>query len=85
MIVQDIECVKPNQMMLNLPLARVMWRPEPNLTVGAHCWILVGGAEMLRDWARIMDIEFVYITKDTEPVMFDRDLMVSEMMWNGRG
>jgi len=96
MIVQDIECVKPNQAMPNLPVARVMWKPAPNLAAGAHCWILAGGAhhtvlsydldaEIMRDWARIMGIEFVHITMDTEPAAFERDLMVSDMVWGNRG
>ncbi len=78
LIVQDIECVKPILPMPNLPVARVMWRAMPDLTTGVECWITAGGAhhtvlsydvsaEMMRDWARIMDIEFVHITKDTTP------------------
>lgn len=92
LIVQDIECVKPTQTMPNLPVARVMWKPAPNLAVGAECWILAGGAhhtvlsfdcdaEMMRDWARIMDIEFVHITKDTDPAKFEQELFVADLAW----
>ena len=76
LIVQDIEAVKPIMPMPNLPVARVMWRAMPDLTTGVECWITAGGAhhtvlsydvtaEQLRDWARMMEIEFVHITKDT--------------------
>ncbi|NLC27068.1 MAG: L-arabinose isomerase [Fastidiosipila sp.] len=95
MIVQDINCVKPSQTMPNLPIARVMWRPEPSLTLGAECWILAGGAhhtalsydcdaEIMRDWARMMDIEFVHISKDTDPTKFEQELMLSDFVWHMR-
>ena len=89
LICQDIHCVKPILPMPNLPVARVMWRAEPSLTTGVECWITAGGAhhtvlsydvdgEMLRDWARIMDIEFVHITRDTTAEGLER-----ELFWNG--
>lgn len=92
MICQDIEAVKPIMDMPNLPVARVMWRAEPNLRTGAECWILAGGAhhtvltydatpEMLRDWARMMEIEFVHITKDTTPDALERELFLNDLAW----
>lgn len=92
LIVQDIECVTPPQTMPNLPVARVMWRPEPNLTTGAECWILAGGAhhtvlshdcdaEMMRDWARMLDIEFVHIGRETDPEAFEQELLTADLVW----
>ena len=92
LIVQDIQCVKPILPMPNLPVARVMWRAMPDLTSGVECWITAGGAhhtvlsydvsaEMLRDWARMMDIEFVHITKDTTPEKLEEELMVKDLIW----
>lgn len=92
LIVHDINCVAPHKTMPNLPTARVMWRAEPSLEVGAHCWILAGGshhsvlsldidAETLRDWARIMDVEFVHITKDSTPEELEKDLFYSNLAW----
>lgn len=92
MICQDIEAVKPIMDMPNLPVARVMWRAEPDLRTGAECWILAGGAhhtvltydatpEMLRDWARMMEIEFVHITKDTTPDTLERELFLNDLAW----
>ena len=76
LIVQDIECVKPIMEMPNLPVARVMWKALPDLRTGLECWITAGGAhhtvlsydvtaEQMHDWANMMDIEYVHITKDT--------------------
>ncbi len=92
LIVQDIKCIKPTQTMPNLPVARVMWQAMPNLKTGAECWIIAGGAhhtvlsfdvtaEQMRDWARIMEIEFVHIDKDTTPEQLEKDLMVSDLVW----
>lgn len=92
MIVQDIECIKPIKSMPNLPVARVMWKPLPSLETGLECWLLAGGAhhttlsydvdsEMMRDFARIMGIEFVHIGKDTKVDEFERDLMVNDIVW----
>jgi L-arabinose isomerase len=95
LIVQDVLCVKPNQAMPNLPVARVMWKPLPNLEMGAECWILAGGAhhtvlsydvdvEILRDWAKILEIEFVYISNNTDPLQFERELGLSDVLWRNR-
>ena len=95
LIVQDIEAVKPIMPMPNLPVARVMWRAMPDLTTGVECWIMAGGAhhtvlsydvtpEMLRDWARMMDIEFVHITKDTTPEKLEEELLVKDLVWKLR-
>ncbi len=92
LIVQDIECVKPILPMPNLPVARVMWRAMPDLTRGVECWITAGGAhhtalsydvsaEMMRDWARMMDIEYVHITKDTTPEKLEEDLQIKDLIW----
>jgi len=95
LIVQDIECVKPILPMPNLPVARVMWRAMPDLATGVECWITAGGAhhtvlsydvsaEMMRDWARIMDIEFVHISKDTVPEKLEEELLVKDLIWKLR-
>ncbi len=92
LIVHDIECVAPNQEMPNLPTARVMWKAAPDLATGAKCWILAGGshhsvlsydidAEILRDWARIMDVEFIHITAESDPVKLEQELLLSNLAW----
>ena len=95
LIVQDIEAVKPIMEMPNLPVARVMWRALPNLTDGVECWITAGGAhhtvlsydvtaEMLRDFAKFMDIEFVHIDKDTTVEKLEEELLVKDLVWKLR-
>ncbi len=95
MIVQDIEAVKPIMDMPNLPVARVMWRAMPDLTTGVECWITAGGAhhtvlsydvdaEMMRDFANIMDIEYVHIDRDTTVEALEDRLLVNDLVWKLR-
>ena len=92
MIVQDIECVKPILEMPNLPVARVMWKAYPDLETGVECWITAGGAhhtvlsydvsaEMMKDFARMMDIEFVHITKNTTVESLENELFLADLAW----
>ena len=92
LICQDIECVKPIMDMPNLPVARVMWRAMPDLTTGVECWITAGGAhhtvlsydvtaEQMKDWATMMDIEFVHITKDTTVEGLEQQLFLNDLAW----
>ncbi|WP_295756313.1 L-arabinose isomerase [uncultured Oscillibacter sp.] len=95
LICQDIHCVKPILPMPNLPVARVMWQAEPSLTTGVECWITAGGAhhtvlsydvtaEQMKDWANMLDIEFVHITKDTTVESLEHDLFLSDLAWKLR-
>ena len=92
LIVQDIEAVKPIMPMPNLPVARVMWRAMPDLLTGVECWITAGGAhhtvlsydvtaEQMHDWANMMDIEFVHISKDTTPEKLEEELFLKDLAW----
>ncbi len=92
LIIQDIEIVKPILEMPNLPVARVMWKPAPDLYTGCECWILAGGAhhtvlshqltaEQMIDWAELMDIEYVYINKDSKPLQLKAELKLADMVY----
>ncbi|MGE4584947.1 MAG: L-arabinose isomerase [Sphaerochaeta sp.] len=95
LIVNSIEVVKPIYKMPNLPVARVMWRPEPDLYTASHLWMLAGGAhhavlsydateEMLEDWCEIMGIEFVLINKETTVASLKQQLFLSDLAWKLR-
>ena len=95
LLIQDIEVIKPILEMPNLPVARVMWKAMPDLLTGVKCWIMAGGAhhtvlstavtaQMMIDWARMMEIECVHITKDTRPEEFEKELFVSDIAWKLR-
>ena len=90
LIVQDIECIKPILEMPNLPVARVMWKPLPDLLTGIECWVTAGGAhhtvlsydvsaEQMRQWAKEMGIEFVHIDKDTTVESLEKELFYNDV------
>ena len=92
LICQDIECVKPIMDMPNLPVARVMWKPMPDLLTGVECWITAGGAhhtvlsydvtaEQMKDFANMLEIEFVHISKDTTVDALEEKLMINDLVW----
>ena len=87
MIVNPVTVIKP-EALPKLPVARALWVPEPNLEVGAHAWILAGGAhhtsfsmalntEYLEDFAEMIGFEFVIIDNDTNIREFKK-----ELKWN---
>jgi L-arabinose isomerase len=59
-----------------LPVARAVWRPEPNLGTASEGWLIAGGphhtalssalgAEHLTDLADLVGVELVLIDSDT--------------------
>lgn len=92
LILQDIECIKPPFDMPNLPVARVMWKAQPDLCTGAKLWIMAGGAhhsvlsydataEMMTDWAEMNEIEMVHITKDSTVDGLKQQLFLNDLAW----
>ncbi|WP_010289999.1 L-arabinose isomerase [Kurthia massiliensis] len=76
LLVNDVECVTPTEAAPKLPVARVMWHPQPNQKDGVKAWIYAGGGhhtvlslalnkEQIVDWARMMNLETVIIDKHT--------------------
>jgi L-arabinose isomerase len=74
LIINQVDAVKPTNDMPKLPVARVLWKPEPSLRDAAESWIYAGGAhhtvfsyvvttEQLVDWADQVGIETVVIDK----------------------
>jgi len=75
-VVNEINVIPPEAPLPKLPVARMLWKPYPNLSTSAEAWILAGGghhtafsniitSEMLRDWAEMTGTECVVIDKDT--------------------
>jgi L-arabinose isomerase len=95
LLVNTVEAVEPDADLPNLPVARTVWIPEPNLEVAAAAWIYGGGAhhtgysqavtlEMLEDYATIVGIELAVIDKSTDLRAFRRELALSDMYWASR-
>jgi L-arabinose isomerase len=88
MLVNEVEAIKPPQDLPKLPVARAVWKPLPNLKVGAAAWILAGGAhhtgfsmalttEYMEDFAEMAGIEMVVIDAETT-----LRVVKQELKWN---
>jgi len=95
LLVNEVEAVKADYAMPKLPVARVLWKPQPSLGDSAEAWILAGGAhhtvfsyevtsEQLADWAEMAGIECVVIDKDTKPQSFRKELRWNDIAWRLR-
>ena len=92
LLVNEVEAVKPQHDLPKLPVARVLWKPLPDMHTACAAWILAGGAhhtcysqnlrpEHLEDFAEIAGIEYVLINKQTELYQFKNQLKWSEMAY----
>ncbi|MCB0686624.1 MAG: L-arabinose isomerase, partial [Saprospiraceae bacterium] len=85
LLVNTVEGKVPAHDLPKLPVARVLWDPQPNLSVAASAWILSGGAhhtcysqnitvDQLEDFAEIAAIECVIIDDTTSIRQLKQDL-----------
>jgi L-arabinose isomerase len=92
LLVNDVEAVEPKHDLPKLPVARVLWKPLPDMITGCAAWIYAGGAhhtcysqnltaEHLQDFADIAGIECVLINKDTNLHQLKNELRWSEMYY----
>jgi L-arabinose isomerase len=92
LLVNEVEAVAPQQDLPKLPVARVLWKPHPDMHTGCAAWIYAGGAhhtcysqnlssEHLEDFAEMANIEYVRIAKDTELYQFKSMLRWNEMYY----
>lgn len=95
LLVNEVEAVKPEHELPKLPVARVLWKPQPSLRDAAEAWILAGGAhhtcfsyqvttEQLLDWAEMAGIEAVVIDKSTTPLALRQQLQWNDLAWRLR-
>lgn len=92
LLVNEVEAVKPPHDLPKLPVARVLWKPYPDMQTGCAAWILAGGAhhtvysqnlssEYLEDFAEIAGIECVRINQRTELHQFKNELMWNDVVY----
>ncbi len=92
LIINVVDAVKPIHDMPKLPVARVLWKPQPSLRDAAEAWIHAGGAhhtvfsyvvttEQLVDWAEMVGVECVIIDNNTSTLQFRNELRWNDMYW----
>jgi len=83
-----VEVIDPPHPLPKLPVARAVWRPEPDFKTSAQCWLSAGGAhhtvmstavgvEAFEDLARMAGTELLVIDQETTPRRF-----AQELRWN---
>ncbi len=88
LIVNEVVAIKPKHELPKLPVARVLWKPLPDMNTGCSGWILAGGAhhtvysqnlgvEVLQDFAGMAGVEMIHIGERTNLV----DLK-NQIRWN---
>ncbi len=88
LVANKISIVPPDEPLPNLPVARAVWLPAPDLATSAEAWLIAGGPhhtalttqvddETLDDFCEIAGIELLRIDEETKIGQF-----VKEVRWN---
>ena len=92
LLLNQVQAVSPQHELPKLPVARVLWKPLPDMKTGCAAWILAGGAhhtcfsqnltaEHLQDFAEMAGIECVLIGKHTNLQHFKNQLRWNEIYY----
>ena len=92
LIVNKVQAVDPLQDLPKLPVARVLWKPLPDMKTGCTAWIYAGGAhhtgysqnlhsEHLEDFAAMAGIEYVLINENTTLYHLKNELRWSDAFY----
>jgi L-arabinose isomerase len=92
LLVNTVTAVKPPKALPKLPVARVLWKPMPNMKDACTAWILTGGAhhtcysqnlsvDCLENFADMAGIEFVLIGKNTDIFQLKNELRWNDMYY----
>ncbi|MFZ5941159.1 MAG: L-arabinose isomerase [Bacteroidota bacterium] len=93
MLVNPCAVVPADKPLPKLPVARVMWVPEPDLPTAAACWIHGGGAhhtgfsmavtsEMMEDFAEMADMEYLLIDKKVTVSSFKKEIRWNDLYYH---
>jgi L-arabinose isomerase len=89
LIVNTVEAVAPENDLPKLPVARVLWKPYPDMKTGCAAWILAGGAHHtcysqnltsvdMEDFADMAGIEYILIDGETQLRQLKNELRWSD-------
>jgi L-arabinose isomerase len=92
LLLNEVEAVEPFEPLPNLPVARVLWKPLPDMQTGCAAWIYAGGAhhtvysqnlttEYWDDFASMIGVELALIDAKTDIRTFKNELRWNEMFY----
>lgn len=93
LLVNEVEAVEPQEQLPKLPVARVLWKPQPDMLTGCAAWIYAGGAHHtvysqnltshhIEDFAGMAGVELVRIDKNTNISTLKNELRWNEMYYS---
>jgi L-arabinose isomerase len=88
LVANQVEVVPSDEPLPKLPVARAVWKPQPDFTTGVEGWLMAGGPhhtvlsaaldiDTLYDWAAMAGTELALIGPGT-----DRRRFADELRWN---
>jgi L-arabinose isomerase len=92
LLVNEVMAVSSFNPLPKLPVARVLWKPYPNMHTGCAAWIYAGGAhhtcysqslsaDHMEDFAEMAGIEYLLIGKETKLNQFKNELRWNEIAY----
>ncbi|HYH55361.1 MAG TPA: L-arabinose isomerase, partial [Anseongella sp.] len=95
LLVNEVEAVEPREDLPRLPVARVLWKPYPDMKTACAAWIYAGGAHHtcfsqnldaghLEDFANIAKVEFIRINKNTDIYQLRNELRWNEAFYGAQ-
>jgi L-arabinose isomerase len=89
LLVNEVEATEVTEELPKLPVARVLWKPQPDMQTACAAWIYAGGAhhtvysqnlttEHIETFAEMVGVELVVIDKDTKLRQLKNELRWSE-------
>lgn len=92
LLINTVTGIEPEEDLPRLPVARMMWQPDPDLPTATTGWILAGGAhhtcysqnvsvEQMEDFAEIAGIECLVIDRNTSISRLKQDLRNNEVYY----
>lgn len=89
LLVNEVEAVVPEQPLPKLPVARVLWKPLPDMATGCASWLYAGGAhhtcysqnltaEHLEDFGEMAGMEMIRIGRGTTVSSIKHELRWNE-------
>jgi len=92
LLINEVQAVEAEHELPKLPVARVLWKPLPDMKNGCAAWIYAGGAhhtaysqnlttKHLQDFANIAGLEYINIGAETKLDQFRNELHWNEMFY----
>lgn len=93
LVLNSVNAIEALETTPNLPVAKVLWKPDPSLNTATEAWIYAGGAhhtvfsyevteEQLYDFADMMNIECIVIDKNTKIREFRNVIKMNHLLWS---